>query len=160
MNNLKQAKAAATLNKIFRYPEGIMSRKEWLNLHRIKGATVKEVRRRDYKAEEKIAEDLAWQRANVPLGNPNYPSTAAYLKQKAEFEKGIYKTEYRLNIPGQSTFFDLNKTEFEYFQALELAEDKATEAMELTYKIEAGIATDEEIEEDEQKEFDFFNKYC
>jgi len=41
----------------------------------------------------------------------------------------------------------------------QLIEDINTQKNELSKKIEAGIATDEEIREDEEKEFEFFNKY-
>lgn len=42
---------------------------------------------------------------------------------------------------------------------IELESDLLTQRMELTHKIEAGTATDEEIREDEQKEFEFAAKY-
>lgn len=142
MKTLQQHRAAATLAKVFRYPEGIMSRSEWLKYWHIKGATVEEVQvpkieynRLKFNRLEGAAQDEYW----------------AKCQEK--------KQGYSLRLLDGCSY-DLTKTEYEYFKGMQLAEDKATEAMELTYKIEAGTATNEEIEEDEQREFEFFNKYC
>ena len=39
---IQDYKKEATLNKVFRYPEGIMSRREWLRMMQVKRATVEE----------------------------------------------------------------------------------------------------------------------
>ena len=91
MANIHQYKIDATLNKVFRYNEGVMSRKEWLNMQRIKGSSVIEEVRRNYSAEEKLQSWLDSEKLRVPFGNPNYPTTAHYLREKARLESGIYK---------------------------------------------------------------------
>ena len=40
--NIQDYKKEAILNKVFRYDEGVMTRREWLNLMRVKGAYVEE----------------------------------------------------------------------------------------------------------------------
>ena len=155
---IQQHKAEAKLNKVFRYHEGVMSRREWLNMWRIKGAKVEEKTSRNYAAEEKLQQWLHDNRGDIS-GNMNWPPTKRYFERKAELAAGIFKTEYRLLIPGNS-LYDITKTEYEYFRNMELAEDKATEARELDYKIEAGTATEQEINEAEDKDLEFFRKYA
>ena len=82
------------------------------------------------------------------------------LQKKEELKAGIFKTVYQLHIIGENSFQDITKTEYEAFKALELESDLLTQKMELTHKIEAATATDEEIREDEEKEFEFFRKYA
>lgn len=122
---------------------GIMTRREWLKMQMIKGAEVKE----DTKN-------------RVQFNRTKYNRMTSDNEQEKYMKKCNEKVVcYELHLPGQSAFWEITKTEFDYFNNLKLAEDKATEQMELTYKIEAGTATNEEIEQDEQKEFEFFNKY-
>lgn len=97
---------------------------------------------------------------NIPFGNSCHPATKAHNAEKERLAAGIYKTEYRLNMPNVSTFYDITKTEYDYFKNMELAEDKATEANEIRYKIEAGTATEEEDQEYIDKDLEFFHKYC
>lgn len=146
MKTIKDYRSESILNKKFRFAEGIMSRREWLNMWRIKGAIVEEKRVRNYAAEEKLKDKIDWQRMNVPLGNHNYPSTKEYLENKAKLEAGIYKTEYRLLIPDNS-LYDITKTEYEYFKNMELAEDLATQKQAMS------------AEEWEQQEREFAKKY-
>jgi hypothetical protein len=40
--SITELKAESTLNKVFRYPEGIMSRREYIKLKKSQGAEVKE----------------------------------------------------------------------------------------------------------------------
>lgn len=131
----------ATLNKKFRYSEGVMTRREWLNMWRIKGATVEEknknrieYNRIKFNRLEGVAQDEYWAKCNEKVPG------------------------WRLNLPDGS-FFDIGKTEYDYFNNMELAEDKATEANELNNKIEAGTSTPEEEEQAMQKEFEFAAKY-
>lgn len=49
--NIQDYKKESTLNKIFRYPEGVMSRREWLKMWQVKGATVEENNVRNSAAE-------------------------------------------------------------------------------------------------------------
>lgn len=156
--SIQDYKKEATLNKVFRYPEGLMSRKEWLKLMRVKGWVAEESNIRNYAAEEKLSESVEWQRKNVPLGNPNYPSTKAYFEDKARLEAGIFKTVYSLKNGNSS--YDITKTEYEHFKSMELEDDILTQKNDLSYRIEAGIATDEEVNEAMDKELNFFSKYA
>lgn len=158
VKNIQDYRKETILNKMFRYPEGIMSRSQWLKMMMMKGWKAEEKTRRNHVAEDKMKEDLRRRKMDIPFGNPNYPTTKKWLEDKAVLEAGIFKTEYFLIK--ENSLYDITKTEYEYFKGLELAQDKATEQMELSYKIEAGIATDEEIEQAEEKEFEFFRKYC
>lgn len=157
MAKINEIKKEFTLNQIFRYPEGVMTRKQWLKMMLLQGWQAVEKNVRNYAAEEKLAHTVAWQRRNVPLGNPNYPDTKRYFENKAKLEAGIYKTVYSLEKDRSS--YDITKTEFEYFRMLELEIDKKTEKNELEYKIQAGTATDKEIDEAMLKEFEFAAKY-
>lgn len=159
MKTIQQHKQDATLNKVFRFEEGTMSRKDWLKLKMVQGCKVEERTRRNYAAEEKLQNWLDREKREVPLGNPNYPSTKYYLEEKERLANGIYKTEYVLNESTGSGVFDITKTEFDYFNQLQLTEDLGTQKMELAESIEAGTATEEEIENDMQEELEFFNKY-
>lgn len=156
---IQDHKKDATLNKVFRYPEGVMSRREWLKMMQVKGAEVREETKRNYAAEEKL-EKWIYDHRGDNSGNENWPPTKEWMAKKEELKAGIYKTVYYLQFPNESSFQEITKTEYDYFKNSQLAEDKATEAMELTHKIEAGTATSEEIEHDEQKDFEFFRKYC
>lgn len=60
MKTIQEHKKDATLNKVFRYPEGVMSRREWLNMWRIKGATVEEKKTRNYAAEENFLHSVQY----------------------------------------------------------------------------------------------------
>jgi hypothetical protein len=156
--NMQLGRINAVLDKKMRYSEGIMTRREWLNYWRVKGATVKETTRRNHAAEETL-ENWLYNNREDNSGNPNWPPTKRYLAKKAELKAGIFKTEYSLYLPDGKSSYDITKTEYEAFKDLELAEDINTQKMELSNKIEAGTATDEEIQEDEDKEMEFFNKY-
>ena len=85
-----------------------------------------------------------------------------WSNEQEEYEKKCKEIVpcYNLHLPGESSFWEITKTEYEHFKALQLEEDINTQKMELSYKIEAGTATDEEIRKDEEGELDFFRKYA
>lgn len=157
MKNIQDYKKEAILNKTFRYPEGIMTRRQWLKMMHIKGWQAEERTRRNHAAEEKLEEWLRVEKMNVPLGNSEYPSTKHYLQEKQRLAAGIFKTEYCLKL--DNSIYDITKTEYEAFKALQLEEDINTQKNELSEKIETGTATDAEIDEAMQKEFEFAKKY-
>jgi len=144
---IQDYKKEATLNKVFRYPEGIMSRRDWLRMMQVKGATV----------EESKKNRIQFDRIKF-----NRMKGGIWSNEQSEYEKKCNEMIpcYNLRLPNESSFFEITKTEYEYFKALELESDLLTQKMELTHKIEAGTATDEEIREDEEKEFEFFRKYA
>ena len=157
---INEHRAASTLNKKMRYPEGVMTRREWLNMWRIKGATIEENQVRNYAAEEKLKASIDSRKWSIPWGNDRHPITMAWNEDKAKLAAGIYKTVYYLHEPPPSrSCYDITKTEFDYFRNMELAEDKATEANDLNNRIEAGISTQEEEAEAMAKEFEFAAKY-
>jgi len=158
--NIQDYKKESTLNKIFRYPEGVMSRREWLKMWQVKGATVEENNVRNYAAEEKLKDSIDRRKFNIPWGNSCHPETKKWNEDKALLAAGIYKTVYCLREPGGRGSYDITKTEYDYFKGMELAEDINTQKMELPNKIEAGTATPEEIEADELTEMEYFNKYA
>lgn len=145
INAALEAKANKSLDIKMNYAEGgIMTRRNWLRMQMIKGAFV----------QEGTKNKVQYNRTKFNRMWDNQDQDA-YMKKCNE--KVIC---YELRLPGENAFWEITKTEFDHFENLQLAEDKATEAIELTYKIEAGTATDEEIHADEQKEFEFFNKYA
>lgn len=145
MKKIQDYRKESTLNKVFRYPEGLMTRQQWLKMMQVKGWKAEERTRRNYAAEEKLKEWLRVEKMNVPMGNPNYPSTKNYLKEKERLAAGIYKTEYCLI--NYNSVYDITKTEYEYFNNLILAEDLATEKSQ---------QSEDELME---KEFEFAAKY-
>lgn len=145
--NIQDYKKEAILNKVFRYDEGVMTRREWLNLMRVKGAFV----------EESTKNRIQFDRVKY-----NRMGGGIWSNEQEEYEKKCDEKVpcYNLRTPSNSYFFEITKTEYDYFKGLQLAEDINTQKMELTHKIEAGIATEEEIQEDEQRDFEFFHKYA
>jgi len=155
--NIQDYKKEAVLNKQFRYPEGLMTRRQWLKMMQVKGWQAEERTRRNHAAEDKLKEWLRVEKMNVPLGNSCYPSTKFYLQEKERLEAGIFKTEYVLKLG--NSLYDITKTEYEAFLALQLEEDINTQKAELSEKIEAGTATDAEIQEEMQREYEYAAKY-
>jgi len=146
-NNINAAllgKQNKSLDVKMNYAEGgIMSRRDWLKMQMVKGATVN----------EGTKHRIQYSRTKYNRMDNNHDQDE-YLRKCNEKVKC-----YELHLPGEAAYWEITKTEYDYFNNLLLAQDKATEAMELTYKIEAGTATNEEIEADEQKEFEYFSKY-
>lgn len=134
MKNLQEYKKEAILNKKFRYEEGIMTRREWLNMWRVKGATV----------EESTKNRIQFNRLKY-----NRMKGGIWSNEQEEYEKKCNEMIpcYNLRIPNQSSFYEITKTEYEYFNNMALAEDLATEKSQLS--------------EDEimAKEFEFAAKY-
>lgn len=169
-NGSKQTKKPATmktildyrkesiLSKKIRFAEGVMTRKEWLNLKRIQGASVEEESRRNYAAEEKLKQ-WVYDNRDDNSGNSNWPPTKNWLAKKKESEGKIYKIVYLLKTGEDSGFYEITKTEYDYFQNKQLEEDLNTEKHDLSERIEAGIASEEEIQEDMNKEMEMFAKY-
>lgn len=134
INAALAAKAEKILNKKFRYEEGIMTRREWLNMWRIKGATV----------EESTKNRIQFDRIKY-----NRMNGGIWSNEQSEYEKKCNEMIpcYNLRIPNERSFFEITKTEFEYFNNMALAEDLATEKRQMS--------EDEAME----KEFEFAAKY-
>ena len=134
INAALAAKAEKVLNTKMRYEEGIMTRREWLNMWRIKGATV----------EESTKNRIQFNRIKF-----NRMSGGIWSNEQNEYEKKCNEKIpcYNLRIPNETSFFEITKTEFEYFNNMALAEDLATEKSQMN--------EDEAME----KEFEFAAKY-
>lgn len=144
MKSITQLKAESTLNKLVRYQEGVMSRKDWLKMQLAKGATV----------EQSVKPQVQFNRIKynrMSKGQDEYMKkcntmvTCFYLNEKVE---GNVKTGY-----------EITKTEYDYFNNVLLAQDIMTEKMDVAERIEAGIATEEQINNYMQEDFNFINKY-
>ena len=118
MQTIQKHKQKATLSKVYRYDEGVMTRKDWLSLMKTKGATVYTFERRNEVAEEKLSEQLRGCAFSIPFGNSNHPQTIAYNKEKQRLKDGIFITEYRLQREGVNYVTPITKTEFNYFNSL------------------------------------------
>ena len=136
-NNINAALAARAekiLNTKMRYEEGVMTRREWLNMWRVKGATV----------EESTKNRIQFNRLKF-----NRMKGGIWSNEQSEYEKKCNEMIpcYNLRIPNERSFFEITKTEFEYFNNMALAEDLVTEKSQMS--------------EDEamNKEFEFAAKY-
>jgi hypothetical protein len=118
MTTLQQGKIEKTLSAIFRYKEGIMTRRQNIELLKATGGRVECSQRRNYAAEEKEQQYLKRNAFNIPFGNENHPQTKAYNERKALLTAGFYITEYRAYRKNEECFHIINKTEFEYFNSL------------------------------------------
>lgn len=117
MSNIKVQREKAILNKQLNYSEGIMTRKEYLDLWHSKGGKVEEINVRQWKKEEKEKEELKGLSFRIPFGNEEHPQTKEYNKRKKDLEKGFYKTEYILHMTETRSIY-ITKIEFEYFNSL------------------------------------------
>lgn len=142
MKTIQDHKKEATLNKLIRYEEGVMTRREWLKLQLVKGAIV----------EQSTKNRIDFNR--IKFNRMGWSEQAEYEKKCAE--KVVC---YKIREAGQSSYYEITKTEYDYFLDLQLAEGVNTEKHDLENRIEAGIATEKEINEDMQTEMDFINKY-
>lgn len=134
INAALAAKIEKVLNTKVRYEEGVMTRREWLNMWRVKGATV----------EESTKNRIQFNRLKF-----NRMKGGIWSNEQSEYEKKCNEMIpcYNLRIPNERSFFEITKTEFEYFNNMALAEDLATEKSQMS--------------EDEAmtKEFEFAAKY-
>ncbi len=144
MKTIKDYRKESIMQKKMRFAEGIMTRKEWLDLMRVRGAYVKEGTKN-----------------RIEFNRIKYNRMGNYTEQQ-EYEKKCNEKvpSYQLYEKGvKNTFFEISKTEFEYFQNSQLSEDILTEKYDLSERIEAGLATEEEMQEDMNNEMEFFAKY-
>lgn len=93
-----------------------MSRREFMELNRRKGATVEICNERQWAAEEKLREKLD-RHPDKFCGNPNWPPHLEYKKELARLNAGIYKTVYYMRFD-RGTSQEITKAEFDYFHTL------------------------------------------
>jgi len=113
MSTIQEKRKEFTLNKVFRYEEGVMSRREWLKLKLSQGWTVEQKEVRQYAAEDKL-EQWLFDHSYMNSGNPEWPDTKHWQSEKERAKQGIYKTEYCLCSKQENSIFDITKTEFNY----------------------------------------------
>lgn len=114
---MQEGRKNAYLDKKFSYKEGIMSRREYLQLHKEKNCKAEEKLVRNFLKEQEESDALELLVKIVPLGNPNYPTTRRYLDRLEKLKKGFFKTEYRL-YTSERTFLIISKTEYLYYLEL------------------------------------------
>lgn len=93
-----------------------MTRRQWLELQKGK-ATVEEKQVRNFAAEDKL-EAWIYDHRFDNSGNANWPATKFYLEEKERLRAGLFKTVYNLYPSGQSSFYEITKTEYDYFKSL------------------------------------------
>ena len=144
MKNAQQALTDKRLDKLMRFEEyGILSRRDWLKLMAVKNGTVN-----------------VGKKPMIQYNRLKYNRFGDWKEQQEYERKCNTMIEcYELHLPGQSSFWEITKTEYDYFNNMQLAEDINTEKHDLQNRVEAGIATQEEIEKDMQQDIDFMNKY-
>jgi len=147
INAALQGKINKTLDTKVRYDEGVMSRREWLKMQLVKGATV----------EESTKNRIQFDRIKF-----NRMNGGIWSNEQSEYEKKCNEKIpcYNLRLPGESAFWEITKIEYEHFKALQLAEDISTQKNEIGEKIEAGTATNEEINEYMAEDLEYFTKYA
>ncbi len=114
--NIKEARAKACLDKVFSYSEGVMSRRDWLDLQKRKSCRIEQVNKRNSAAEEKERKILEKMFFDIPInmGNSNNPDTKKYLERKAKLDQGFFEATYRIYTSNR-TFLEITKTEYDYF---------------------------------------------
>lgn len=138
-----KAKNEKTLNTLVRYSEGVMTKKEWIKKQLARGAFV----------QESTKNRIQYNRIKFNRMT-NDSEQEEYMKKCNEMVKC-----YELRYKDENSFWEISKTEFDYFNSISLQEDINTQKFELAEKIEANTATNEEIEADADNEMQFLNKY-
>lgn len=140
MKNITDYRKQSILNFKMRYEEGIMTRAEWIKIKLSQ----------EWYAKEETKSKIQYSRAKFNKMN---------RKEQEEYERKCAEMVPCWVLQKGRESFEITKTEFEYFNQLMLEQDIKTEKHHLQYKMDAGIATNDEIEQAEQKELDFFKKY-
>jgi len=140
MKNITDHRKQSILNFKMRYEEGIMTRAEWIKIKLSQ----------EWYAKEETKSKIQYSRAKFNKMN---------RKEQEEYERKCAEMVPCWVLQKGRESFEITKTEFEYFNQLMLEQDINTEKHDLQYKMDAGIATNDEIEQAEQKELDFFKKY-
>ena len=115
IDRARKAKAEQSLDKMFNINGRVMSRRDFLHMLGEQGGELHSYKTRQYDAEEKLKDKLWRMGANVPIGNPNHPETKNYYALKDQLKEGIYQEKVGVKLPS-GTFYELNKTEQEYFK--------------------------------------------
>ena len=145
INKAREIKNDKSLDQLVRYSDyGILTKREWLNKQLSKGAYV-----------------TSQEEPKYSFDRVKYNRMTTY-KEQDEYERKMQETKigYSLKLPNQSIFWDITKTEYDYFQNLQLAQDLKTEKMDISEREAAGIATEEEMRHLFGLDQEYFNKYA
>lgn len=113
----QRARIEKSLDKMIRTPDGrILKTREWLDELRAKGGVVKTFSERQYNKEDAVRSQIERLYRNVPFGNPNHPDTKRFYEEKARLEASL--TKERTGVMLDDRFFELNKTEMDYFMGV------------------------------------------
>ena len=116
IEHARKARAAQSLEKLIRLDSGaVVTKREFLDRLRAQGGTLVTDRQRQYAAEEKLSHEVARMANRVPIGNPNHPETREYYALRDKLKAGIYKDRLLIRLP-TGTFYEVSKTEAEYFE--------------------------------------------
>lgn len=138
-----KAKNEKTLNTLIRYSEGIMSKKDWIKMQVAKGAYV----------EQSTKNRIQYNR--IKFNRMTSDNEQEEYMAKCN-EKVIC---YNLRFKGESSFWEISKTEYDCFNSLVLESDINTQKLDLQERVEANTAPEKEIEEDAANDLLMFDKY-
>ena len=118
--SIKDAQLARTekyLSSLIRYNGKVITVKEWLHALKNEGWTpcIDIVHDAPKEVKERERLRLLLNSWDYPIGNPNHPRTIKYHEDKAELEKGIFKTIYAMSRGNFSHV--INKTAYDYILA-------------------------------------------
>ena len=118
VSKAQRARLEKSLDKPVRLSSGqVVKTRDWLDDLRAKGATLKSYTEHQYGREDKVKSEIARMGRNVPWGNPSHPETVSFNAEKARLLASLDKTRTGVELPEPDRrFFELNKTELEYFQ--------------------------------------------
>lgn len=114
IKDAQKAKAEKYLSSLIRHNEKVMTVKEWLNILKNEGFNPVIETMRDVNKEDKEKERLnkIYRSWDFPFGNPNHPEVIKYNQDKAELEKGFFKTVYVMRSDRYS--YVITKTAYDY----------------------------------------------
>ena len=101
ISKAQEARAEKSLNVLMRYDEGVMTRKEWIELQKKKGAKVEQS-----------------QKNRIDFSRIKFNRMCSY-KEQEEYEKKCNEKVpcYKLSL-GDNSFYYITKAEFDYFNIL------------------------------------------
>jgi len=114
INEAQKAKAEKYLNSFIRHNGMVMTVKNWLNTLKDEGYKpyIESIRDESKEEKEKARLNALYRSWDFPFGNPNHPMVIKYNQDKAELEKGFYKTVYVMRT--ESTSYVITKTAYDY----------------------------------------------
>ena len=101
MNNLQQIKADKSLDTLVRYPEGVMTKRQWIDLMRNTGATTEQSTR-----------------PRIYFNRTKYNRMTG--REQEEYERKCEERIpcYNLKPCNSTGYFEISKAEYDYFNSL------------------------------------------